>query len=204
VAVLRFEPGDTPVLTLLDAAPTKLAKNTKAAASRNVGTVSSAAQGIFNSSIRRPQESGFRPEFRETGNFTFGDRFGGTFHGAVIEDADGQIGFGYPDVADADAATNFVWRALEFGLAGRSFSPDSLLGLDEFFPTKPHRLPSRYIFQSGPTGDVLITGKQFPKRERAGHGFDGKHFIENAWIQSLSTIEERYRSAIRETFTSFK
>lgn len=196
------------VQTAIQAAPTELAKQSKQAASRNAGTINQKARENFEAGILRPQESGHRPEWRQTGNFEFGSRFAsGTFRGAVLKGKNGAIGFGYPDIAHADAKTEGVWRALEWGLKGKYHTPSSLLGLESLAPDRPHRLPKRYIFgneegaenRGTGRGQVLLTGRQYPlRKDQRGGGIEAKNFIENAWIQSLVIMRERYITATKD------
>lgn len=195
--------------TALQAAPTEFAKQSRYAAARNVGTVNTKARQYFEGNILRPQEKGLRAggsggKGRQTGNFTFGARGGGTFSGDVLTAKGGIIGFGYPNIPKADAATSGVWRVQEFGLKGRSHSPSSLFGDTSLASKGSHILPERYQFgdqggerQTG-QGQIMIIGRG-PIRNREGAGYEGKHFIENAWIESLYIISKRYRDATERT-----
>lgn len=198
------------LVTALEAAPTEFAKQSKNAAGRNVGTVNSKAREYFEGNILRPQERGLRAggsggHGRQTTNFTFGARGGGAFSGSVLTAKGGIIGFGYPNVPKADAATSGVWRVQEYGLKGTRHAPSSLFGDTSLASKGEHILPKRYQFgddtdeRGTGQGQIMLIGPQFPKRNREGAGYEGKHFIENAWIESLYIISDRYRDATDRT-----
>lgn len=178
---------------------------------RHVGyfsALSNAALRNFRSDIQRPMESGQGlGGRRQTGNFTFGRRAGGAFVGLLIqpEGKKGAVqGFGYPDVDKADAATNGVWRALEMGLSGLNHLPTYYSEeMGRFRPTGDHTLPSRYQFSSPhPSSAYLYLAG--PPRKRAGRGFEGKHFIEDAWREVTKNVPEDYESIARKTFGAFR
>jgi hypothetical protein len=172
--------------------------------------LSNAALRNFESDIQRPMESGEGGGGRrETGNFTFGRRSGGAFVGVFVE-PNGKRGalqgFGYPDVDKADAATNGVWRSLEMGLEGRHHLPSTYS--DDMFRFRPkgtHIMPKQfYDFTStSPSEAVLYFGGKRTRRTRAGAGFEGKHFIEKAWMEVTSRIEGDYENIARVAFGAF-
>jgi len=184
---------------VIAAMPVEARKNAAAAAIRNMGTLSREAESIFRGSILRPREHGqqrFRGG-RETGNFTFGVKGGGAFQGRVVNE-DGMTGFGWPDIATADAHTNGIWRVLEFGLKGTEKRPSVLSGfgnLSYLKKTGTHRLPKGYSF----TTKTPATAVMYPWKKRqpqVGSGIEGKHFIEGAWVATESTVAERYKRAV--------
>ena len=218
---LRFSADTLPVVTAIQAAERDIEKNTKQAAVRAIGTLSHRSKSIFESNKERPQESGWRPEDRMTGRFGFGRRDADSkaFVGRVFTDDSKRLGFGFPDVAQADAKTNYVWRSLEFGLKGSKHEPTTISDLvgESFFPTKPMRLPNSFYFRprfkgveggrsTGPgrsPDDVMHLGGPF-KRTKRPKGIKGKHFIEQAWISSTPEITKRFEKAIVSAFDSFK
>ena len=186
----------------VQAIPVNLKKNTYQASAANIRTVSRKAEEIFLGSIIRHGESGHDERGRQTGKFTFSAREGGAFVGSTFQVKKDLFGFGFPKVLTADRKTNFVWRSLEYGLAG-SGSPargkarsESLLGDNSLFPkAKSMRMPERFEFSSkDPTTSYLYIGKR--KRKRDTHGITGKHFIEGAWIESLETMTGEYEQSV--------
>lgn len=196
------------IASALLAVPAEIEKGVRARNASYLGKISVAAERIFRSSILRPSESGFGAGGRrQTGNFTFGKRSGGgaTFQGVQIDLQDGRTGFGFPDVAQADARTDMVWRALEFGLTGENHTSKSLgtPGLNEFLPPKPkHRLPRRFLFappSASPARSVMIPGRGNEYRKAPG-GIPGKHFIEGAWNEILESMTRDYETVLPEAF----
>jgi hypothetical protein len=184
---------------VIAAMPAEARKNASAAAIRNMGTLSREAERIFKSSILRPREHGqerFRGG-RQTGNFTFGVKGGGAFQGRVVDEGD-LTGFGWPDIATADAHTNEIWRALEFGLKGTSKRPSVLAGFGNLSYLKlrgTHRLPKGYSFTTKtPSTAVMYPWKQ--RQPQVGSGIEGKHFIERAWVATEATVGQRYKKAV--------
>ena len=176
-----------------------------------ISALSNAALRNFESDIQRPMESGEGGGGRrQTGNFTFGRRSGGAFVGVVVapEGRRGSLlGFGYPDVDIADAATNGVWRALEMGLEGKHHLPSAYSDdMYRFQPWGTHIMPQQfYDFTSPhPSQAVLYFGGKRVRKTRAGSGFEGKHFIEKAWMEVTSRIEGDYENIARTAYGAFK
>jgi hypothetical protein len=189
-------------------------KNTSQAATASVRGLGNRAEQIFYSNPRRPGESGEGAERgRQTDKFTFGgkDQAGNAFYGGTFKVSEHKFGFGYPDVAHADKATNYVWRSLEYGL----LSPHSLFGDGTFFhlSESKHNLPNKYFFTTtAPSTSSLrvlrkgqnTQGQQILKGgEGAGAGFEGKHFIEGAWQSYLETIGSNWKKALTRTAAEF-
>ena len=194
--------------------PTKIGKKSKEAASRNMGTLTRRAEARFRGSIKRPGEKGVRGGIRETGHFEFGTSAGGDFVGDLFEAEKGVFGFGWPNIDKADAATNYVWRSLEYGLAGtlansrgvlhgpgRSRYPEN----QHLVPTGFHRMPRKYMFSTdNPRSSFLIQRNYFPpKVPPGGAGIEGKHFIEDAFDESLEIMAGRYKRAVLDPIAAF-
>ena len=209
---LRFSANTQPVITAIQKAEKAIGENASQAAVRAIGTLSQRSKNIFESNKLRPQETGWREGDRMTGRFGFGRRDADSkaFVGRVFTDDTkpvGRLGFGFPDVAQADAKTNYVWRSLEFGLRGTEHSPSTLSDLVDrsLFPKKPMKLPKHYYFrpQFKGGGDVMhLGGPKAPKVKP--RGIKGKHFIEQAWLQSVPEINNRFERALVAAFDSFK
>lgn len=202
----------------------KIRENLNAVHAELLLRVKNAAQENFRSDIRRPAESGrgIGQRDRQTGKFTFGTTGGGAFVGNLFQDGD-VYGFGYPDIARADAATNFVWRSLEYGLKGWGEFPRALSNLGQTrapFPRGTHLMPRAFHF-SGPEGDpssVLRLGggpswMQHNYRgyrtlkSRAGRGIEGKHFLERAFAEvreNRQLLARGYQTAVQKAIKSFK
>lgn len=187
--------------------------NTLASARGSILGIKNRAQAIFESHPRRPGESGEGTERgRQTGKFIFGgkDEAGTAFHGGTFKVSDTKFGFGYPDAAQADRATNYVWRSLEYGLVRST----SFFGDGTYFPqSKEHHLPNKFYFTSpnSATSALRVYRKgQDTKGQRIlkggkgeGKGFEGKHFIEGAWESSIQRIGENYKRALTKTAAEF-
>ena len=54
-------------------------------------------------------------------------------------------------------------------------------------------------------GQRMLVGKKYTKkaRRREGGGFEGKHFVEGAWLNTLSQTQERYKTAVIEWAQAF-
>lgn len=181
--------------TLLAAATKDLNGNINAALTRARGAVMNRAEDFFYEDIKRPAESGEgQGGRRQTGRFTFGD--GATFESREVSISEDNRGFGFPDISRADTRTNGVWRALEFGLPGTRHSAESIRfsGLTQFHVTRPHRLPERYEFTTFNASTAVLRLNTPRKRDvRFGAGFEGKHFIERAWIHTLDVFQRDYQ-----------
>lgn len=197
----------------VQALPTKIGKNSAEAAGRNMGTLVRTAEAIFKSSIERPGETGVRKGIRETGSFTFGTDAGGDFTGSTFN-ADGLIGFGWPDIEKADDRSNFVWRSLEFGLAGTRANSEGVLhgpGFSRFpenqhlVPQGFHRMPRKFLFTTdNPRTSYLKQDNNVPSRlPPGGAGIKGKHFIEDAFTQSLEIMAGRYVKSVLDPVAAF-
>jgi hypothetical protein len=206
------------MVTAIQALPVNLKKNTQQSAVAMIGVVGRAAASNFHSSIRRPGEQGRGAERgRRTGDFTFGDKdSGNTFHGNVFEIKEGVFGFGYPNVSTADSKTKYVWRSLEFGLSGTQNAPETILGDASLFPRGTHILPKRFYFTTGsPSNAVLVIPKKFARKgpegqtilkggkANPGAGFEGKHFIERAWLSTLERLPQVWKRDIVATVKTF-
>ncbi len=200
-------------ISLLHQVPKKMEKFSQQAAAANVGHVVRKARENFETSIIRTSSKGDRPVDRETGNFTFGVRSGGSMVGRTFTTGKTGHGFGFVDIAKADAQTNFVWRSLEHGLSGTVFSPSSL-GLFKLYPLGEHILPKYYGFDAPKPGGRLLLGQfaslRMPFRravrdtDRFGEGFAGKHFVEQAWLDSYQFIERKYKQAVDQAMGVIK
>lgn len=188
-------------------------KNLNAVHARRLLDLKNAAQKYFREDIKRPAESGEgKGGRRETSNFTFGTKAGGAFVGNIFQEGN-LYGFGYPNIARADAATHFVWRSLEHGLRGTGGTPGgrgNAMANVQVTDTEPqgrHLMPRGYFFTTrDPSTSVLRlarTGGAAPtqwnrmrlggkkgrasregaKRENYGKGIEGKRFIERAWFE---------------------
>jgi len=190
--------------------------NSIESAARNLGTVVRASEARFNSQTLRPGEVGVGSGGRrETGNFTFGTLARGSFTGTQFEDKDTHtFGFGFPDIAKADQRTNFVWRSLEFGLAGTEVNSMGVLhgpGFSRFpenqhlVPQGTHIMPRRFMFtEASPRSSFLFLNNQVPERiPRGGAGFEGKHFIEDGFLDSIEIMAGRYKKAVLDAVASF-
>jgi len=200
---------------VFQALTTKIGKNSVEAAASNLGTLTRRAEARFNASTLRPGEKGVGSGGRrQTGNFTFGTKAGGSFTGTQFVTEEGLYGFGWPNIDKADALTNFVWRSLEFGLAGtRPNSRGQLRGPGHsrfpenahLVPTGFHRMPRRFMFTSeSPSNSYLFLNKSAPERmPPGGAGIEGKHFIEDAFIESIEIMAGRYKKAVLDPVASF-
>lgn len=140
---------------------------------RKLGELTSLARSNFEAKVAkgRSGESGRgQGRGRQTGQFTFGSRGGGAFVGVFMKDeTTGVSGFGYPNVAIADARTNYVWRTLEFGLRP---NPNAVRGarlrrgktpIAVEAPLGEHKLPARFGF----TGPNRTSSRLVPLSDRA-------------------------------------
>lgn len=201
----------------LQAIPDKVKTNSRVAAARNASTVVGRSREIFQSSIRRFGETGKGDDGRrQTGNFTFGK--GKTFSPATFEVGRFGYGFGYPDIEQADAQTQGVWRVLEYGLKGTGVpGPSTRFPENNYLlPQGTHRLPRAFGFSSkNPATSFLFFGRRPTRdgsegdivkitRKRAGRGIEGKHFIDDAWLSSMETVAGRYKKAVTDAIASFK
>ncbi len=195
--------------------PDRIKKNSVEAAMQNLGTLTRRAEARFAASTLRPGERGVGSGGRrQTGNFTFGTLARGSFTGTVFELEKGVHGFGWPDIDKADAATDYVWRTLEFGLAGTLANSEGVLrgpGHSRFpenaylVPTGFHRMPRRFMFTSdNPATSYLFLNKNAPKRmPPGGAGIEGKHFIEDAFIESIEIMAGRYKKSVLDAVVAF-
>ncbi len=199
-----FQPGKDGIVfednmfqlgTLLAAATKDLNGSIDAALVRVRGDVMNRAEDYFRAETKRPAESGEGAGGRrQTGNFTFGE--GATFESREVSISPENRGFGFPDVSRADSRTSGVWRALEFGLPGTRNSAESIhfSGLTRFHVTKVHRLPERYEFTSFNSQTAVLRLNTPRIRDvRLGAGFEGKHFIERAWVDTLQVFTRDYK-----------
>jgi len=170
------------------------------------GAVMRTAARLFREDIKRPAESGQGAGGRRmTGRFTFGA--GKTFESRDVRISDENRGFGFPDWTRADAATQGIWRALEFGLPGTEHSAQSIHfgGLTQFHISKPHRLPQRYEFTTRTPSTAVLRLNTFRDRDvRFGAGFEGKHFIERAWIHTIDSFTREYKQIGLNAFRAFR
>jgi len=194
--------------------PEKIHKSSIESAARNLGTLTRFAEANFKASTKRPGEKGVRPGIRETGNFEFGTRAGGSFTGTMFELEKGVFGFGWPDIDKADAATNYVWRSLEYGLAGTLANSRGVMhgpGHSRYpenqhlVPTGFHRMPRKFMFSTdNPRTSFLITKNYLPAREPpGGAGIEGKHFIEDAFEEAAEIMIGRYRKSVLDPVAAF-
>ena len=205
------ESGLREMTQAFQALPVAMKKNSVEAAVRNLGTVSRAAEAIFEANQLRLGQKGEkrfteRPGKvpRQTGNFNFGTARSGTFVGGTFEARKGVFGFGYPDPEIADKATKGIWRVLEFGMSGTNTGAPTARysALNRFVVTKPHRLPARFEFTSrNPAAAIIQPGSR--DRIQEGGGIEGKHFIEDAWANSLEIMLGRYRKALTKATAEF-
>ena len=196
--------------TALAASTTKLNKSAVATTTRAGRYLVSHARNYFEADVKRPSESGFGAGGRRlTGKFTFGGD-GGAFRAVTDQISDTEFTIGFPDIETADNRTKYkptgspVWRSLEFGLAPTGPSFLEFAELSQFFPRGSHILPRRFFF-TAPLGDihsVLIPGKGPKHPTRRGAGFEGKHFIEQAWMDFFNYYEGRYQRVLEDAFTS--
>jgi hypothetical protein len=172
------------------------------------------AEGYFTAEVRRPTSSGDRSGERMTGRFTFGS--GQTFQASVIEDkANTVYGIGFPKVDVADARTDFVWRALEFGLPGTEHGSASPEGPQGF-----HRLPASFHWDPATgRGARLVLGRDPKDRFRKkgarntrvrrknvdrGAGFEAKNrgqgFIRPAMRDMSRQLPREYSRLFAQSF----
>lgn len=198
----------------------KLPGTLNASHTRMMGVVGKRAEANFEGSIRRPNERGERGGPRETGHFTFGKDQGGAFIGVPIRpDSPGgkkdEYGFGYPNIKVADQKTNFVWRALEFGLTGAKYTAVN----NEFAPRGIAKFPSRFTFlpfRSGPPNGslvpkgsgsapsgTLVTPKGRVLKTVAHPGIKPKLFITNAFNETVGGMDREYQTVLATTFKDF-
>jgi len=228
---LRIRPNETlaQLPTALAQSVPKFRENLHAVHAQFIGQLDNRAESIFNASIIRRGERGQGKggtRDRQTGNFTFGGK-SSAFVGILMEKGS-RVGFGWPDIDRADAATNRVWRALEFGLSGKRHLPSSKIIDSSVWAGGIHVLPRAFHFEpgQGPATDRLIPtaggyrqASQSPQRiarrkswggEKStlgmtmGEGFEGKHFIENAWIEMKVGDARRYRPVVQKSFAAFR
>lgn len=201
-----FEDNMHQLGTLLAAATKDLNGDIDAALTRVRGSVMTRAEDYFRADTKRPAESGEgEGGRRQTGNFTFGD--GATFESREVSISPENRGFGFPDVSRADTRTRGVWRALEFGLPGTRNSAESIhfAGLTRFHVTKVHRLPERYEFTSFNSQTAVLRLNTPRIRDvRFGAGFEGKHFIERAWVDTLAAFTRDYKRIGINAFKAFR
>jgi len=192
--------------TLLAAATKDLNGSIDAALIRARGHVMTGAEAYFQASIKRPAESGEGEGGRRmTGRFTFGE--GATFESRDVKISDDHRGFGFPDTTQADQITEGVWRALEFGLPGTEHSAESIhfSGLTQFHVTGRHRLPERYEFTTrSPSSAVLKLNTPRVRDVRFGSGFEGKHFIEQAWVDTINVFSRDYKRIGDDAFKAWR
>ena len=188
-------------------------KNINSYHARQLGILTQRSRQYFEESVSRPNESGARSHARQTGKFGFGQKSGGAFVGLTINDPDNdQYGFGYPDIAKADSATNYVWRSLEFGL-----KPHPGAVRDQFGPIGQHKFPSRFTFLpfsgggvftprgkgSGPSGTLVTPRGRIVKRVKAP-GWPARLFITRAFNDVAGNITEGYNTVVAQTYKDFK
>jgi hypothetical protein len=184
---------------------------------RRIGILTQRARKYFEQDIRRPDESGARRHARETQKFTFGKKAGGAFVGVVInEPATDQYGFGYPDIARADTATNFVWRTLEFGLKphpaaiSHPFGPVGSARFPTMFTFKPFTGPGGVLYPRGGRGSgsaavgTLVTPQGRVIKKVAHPGIAPKQFITRAFNDVAQTMDKGYRTVVAQTYKDFK
>ncbi len=192
--------------TALAAATRDLGKDAIAVTRAGARYVTGQARLHFLEDIKRPAERGQGAGGRrETGHFTFGGS--GAFVQRDIKISDTEFGFGFPDVAQADARTNFVWRSLEFGLPGTRNRSTYLQfsELSQFFPQGTHKLPRRFKFSSeSRSSAVLLVGEGRFRNIREGGGFEGKHFIEKAWQDFFANWTREYDQVTNRAFRAWK
>jgi hypothetical protein len=203
--------------TAVQAIPVNLKKNTLQSAGKSIGGINSRAKANFEAIVKRPGETGEGKERgRQTGNFTFGRKgvAGVAFSGNTFEHSKGVFGFGYPNISQADKKTNYVWRSLEYGLAGIHHKPTSFFA-NPSFPQGEHKLPKRFYFTSGsPTNSKFRVAKKYSRKGRQGQtllksppiepgGIEGKHFIESAWLDYLAINENKWEADVVATRREF-
>ena len=200
--------------TMFTTATTKFRENLHAVHAQHLGQLANKARANFYSDIKRPAETGEgKGGRRETGNFTFGGS-GSAFVGRLIEEGD-KIGFGWPDVDQADRSTNFVWRSLEFGLAGHTAGPSARFSeLAPYMPIGHHKLPRAFWFTSGDPGSSRLVVGKFGYRQASqrfgrgqqtwGRGIEGKHFLERAWFETAIGNPNKYRPVVQKSFIAFR
>ena len=122
---------NTDILVRFEKAARKIDDALLGANTRLLGTIGERAKSNLRQSILRPAESGITEDAngkdrnRQTKKFTFGTRGskgGGAFVGTTYAGKN-EVGFGYPDIAQADRRTKGIWRVLEFGLGSRAGQP---------------------------------------------------------------------------------
>lgn len=150
------------------------------------------AKQNFYSDIRWPAMKGIRPGQRMTGRFTFGGD-AASIRGHFLHIPKVQYGWSYPNVERADAMTDYVWRALEFGLPGRGFPGSG----EPFAPEGFHRIPH---FRSAEAGTILYP---VTRAKYLGKGFAGKHFLEDAFNVVGPDMTNRYRKRFRDELKDF-
>lgn len=187
---------------------------------RAIGTLSGKAERIFKESIRRRDEHGWRPEARETTNFTFGGGIHGgrAFTGVLINPTTSGLkdtyGFGYPNVPQADEKTHFVWRSLEFGLAPAPVVPSEFAPRGKAqFPTKFTFIPFRTGIGRGSlqplsrtaarTGSLMTPQGRFLKKV-AHPGIHPKQFITTAFEETVPLMNAEYQKMLGSTFKDWR
>lgn len=189
-----------------------LPKRLNALHTNKIGLLTKYAESMFHHEALRPDESGHRPEKRMTQQFTFGGK-GAAFRGFLIEEGNIQ-GFGYPDVQQADAKTNFVWRSLEFGLTGAKHTAIA----NPFAPRGVAKFPSRFtflpfakgrgLFEPRGGGPARPRGKLVTPQGRilktvTHPGIEPKLFITRAFNQVAEGMDRSYRQELASTFAKF-
>jgi len=200
--VVQVESNLHQLTTALAAATTELNTDIDAAILSAKGQiVTRARKKLELGEVRRPSESGEGADGRrQTGRFTFGS--GSTFESRTIKISDTNQGFGFPDVARADERTEGAWRAIEWGIPGARSGPRDyhFSGMEQFFITKKHRLPKRFQFTSTSPSLAILKLNVGPVRTKPGAGYEGKHFIEKAWQETLEVMTRDYRRITNESF----
>jgi hypothetical protein len=204
--IIRTENNLDELATALAASTLDMNGEINAVLNNAKGQVVKRARSYFTAETLRPLERGEgQGGRRETTNFTFGA--GGAFQTRTIKISDDERGFGFPDVATADTATNRVWRSLEFGLPGTKHGASQIhfAQMSQFFPHGTHILPRRFIFSSTVHAAAVLILNKGPKRDsREGGGFEGKHFIERAWFDAIEALTRDFKIVEANAFKAFK
>lgn len=181
------------------------------------------AKANLERSILRPGEHFHGKGRRQTGNFTFGTRPKGQGKGggggafvAVNLEGDNQVGFGYPDIQQADDKTDRVWRTLEWGIGPRGMDhPESPRGEPKlpqrFGFTGPNPATSRLMVLQGPAvAQGAIYVQMFKTKQRRKNvrkkkpvtpqGQAPKLFITRAIDEMAGIVPSEYRRVVAETY----